>query len=311
MVNYCCVRGCSSNSKRSKHLFYYSLPKDNPRLDQWIQLIGRQDLLDRNLKKLSYRVCSRHFSPSSIKNKHLCADAVPTLCLSNDKEVAEPKEESFHKEIACNSCNKLILGYRYKCITCPDYDLCCRCEMCEAHSEHFMLRIPKPVNFKVADDLIKKFQHYDDIEHVTVDSQRPLNDSSSDDDIPIKRYVKQNDSGIDLTEEMKLQIRNEVTRVLSIKHNDNKKKRKKESKKKESCKKVKIDTTEEKCFGTEDLMALVPEVVFADVNNIRGSQILNIKTETTTNLAADIAETHQPMTDLNFADADFMLTTLN
>lgn len=51
---------------------------------QWLEAVGRVDLLEKDLKKLTHRVCSRHFSPLSIKNKHLCADAVPTLCLPSD-----------------------------------------------------------------------------------------------------------------------------------------------------------------------------------------------------------------------------------
>ncbi|CAB3233234.1 unnamed protein product [Arctia plantaginis] len=280
-------------------------------LEQWLRAIGREDLLEKNLKKLSYRVCSRHFSPASIKNKHLCADAMPTLYLPGNKS-EEPEEETraVHNDIACNSCSKVILGYRYKCITCLDYDLCSKCEMFEAHPDHFMLRIPKPVNFKVADDLIKKWQRFVNVEHVTVDSRIPIDDGSSDDDLPITKYVKQNDSGIDLPEDMKTKIRNEVTRILAIKHIEPKK-RKKDSRKKEECKKKKLTDKEDKSCGTEDLESLFPEVVFADVNDIGGGQILEVKHEMPTNITQSLEDTHEPMADLNFSDTDFMLTGLS
>ncbi|KOB79033.1 Uncharacterized protein OBRU01_01243, partial [Operophtera brumata] len=82
MVNYCCVYGCGRNSRTSKHLYFYSVPKDPIRQEQWLKAARREDLLEKPQDKRNlYRFCSRHFSPQSIKNKHLCADAVPTLYL--------------------------------------------------------------------------------------------------------------------------------------------------------------------------------------------------------------------------------------
>lgn len=39
------------------------------------------------------------------------------------REIGEP-----HVGVTCNSCDKDIHGFRYKCITCPEYDLCGKCE---------------------------------------------------------------------------------------------------------------------------------------------------------------------------------------
>lgn len=314
MVNYCCVVGCGRNNKTSKHLFYYGLPKEQIRLEQWLQVIAREDLLRKNLKKLSYRVCSRHFSPADIKNKHLCSNAVPTLCLPNsDCQEEEEQKQVVHEEIACDSCKKPIIGFRYKCITCPDFDLCSKCELLEAHPDHYLLRIPKPVNYKVADDLIKKWQQLVKvkIEHVTVDE---LNgDASSDDDIPIKMYVTQYDNKLDIPEDVKAKIRNEVTRVLNIKHIEPKK-RKRDYKRKENNKKKKAENSDSKICGTKPFVTLdnsVPEVAFADVNDLRGVQLLDIKDEISTNISSTSKGPDQIITDLDLTDADFILTSLN
>ncbi|XP_075987031.1 uncharacterized protein LOC142983818 isoform X2 [Anticarsia gemmatalis] len=239
-------------------------------------------------------------------NKRLCANAVPTLFLPGTEfsdDASAPDKTKAHSEILCNSCKKPILGYRYKCITCIDYDLCTKCEMFEVHPEHYMLRVPKPVNFKVADDLVKKWQKCINKETHSKD------ESSSDDDIPINRYAKTYDSGIDLSEDIKTKIRNEITRILDIKHDEPKKiKRKKEVKKKDSSKKKKTVDVEKFSVPvpveTVAVDAMVP-VAFADVNDIAGSQILNIKDEMPAALTS--IDSGQPMADLNLSDVDFMM----
>lgn len=50
-----------------------------------------------------------------------------------------------HANVTCDGCNCAIRGYRYKCIECPDYDLCFSCEMKKIHGDHMMLRIVKPL----------------------------------------------------------------------------------------------------------------------------------------------------------------------
>ena len=48
-----------------------------------------------------------------------------------------------HNNVTCDGCNMTpIIGFRYKCMQCPDYDLCQNCKSKHIHSEHMMQRMP-------------------------------------------------------------------------------------------------------------------------------------------------------------------------
>ena len=50
-----------------------------------------------------------------------------------------------HTKFACDGCSASpIVGIRYKCSVCHDYDLCGECEESGVHKEHPMLKIRKP-----------------------------------------------------------------------------------------------------------------------------------------------------------------------
>lgn len=53
----------------------------------------------------------------------------------------------FHPHVYCDGCQKHIAGHRYKCLECPDFDLCIDCESQYMHKEHVMLRIPLSMSF--------------------------------------------------------------------------------------------------------------------------------------------------------------------
>jgi len=54
-----------------------------------------------------------------------------------------------HVGVTCDGCQGTVHGFRYKCIVCPDYDLCSKCEASGIHSEHNMIRIAKPQSVPV------------------------------------------------------------------------------------------------------------------------------------------------------------------
>jgi len=75
-----------------------------------------------------------------------------------DKVTKEPQPPATGEEVAdgplngpeqnalCNSCanGELIIGRRWKCMVCIDYDLCDRCHSAGIHNEHQMLKIEHP-----------------------------------------------------------------------------------------------------------------------------------------------------------------------
>lgn len=44
-----------------------------------------------------------------------------------------------HENIVCDICKNEIIGARYKCLICDDYDLCNSCVQLECHSDHEMI----------------------------------------------------------------------------------------------------------------------------------------------------------------------------
>lgn len=51
-----------------------------------------------------------------------------------------------HPGVECDGCLGPVIGFRYKCVVCPNYDLCEKCSSEGVHSEHNMIKITKPGN---------------------------------------------------------------------------------------------------------------------------------------------------------------------
>lgn len=63
----------------------------------------------------------------------------------NQQDQANNKE--FHVGVECDNCKGSVVGFRYKCVVCPNYDLCEKCSSTGVHSEHNMIKITKPGSF--------------------------------------------------------------------------------------------------------------------------------------------------------------------
>ncbi|CAH0687161.1 unnamed protein product, partial [Chilo suppressalis] len=232
-----------------------------------------------------------------------------TLLLSADDTDDAPVE---HQDIICNNCSNTIIGFRYKCVTCVDYDLCPKCEMSETHAQHYMLRIPRPTKFKIVDDLTKKWKDFFKAEHIRPDCRETTDYSSCDssDDEPITKYSKQYDSGVDLSEDVKETLRKEVARVLKIKDFSKTKKAREKTLLKRSAggtathpiKKQKADPlpVTDKIASTDSSAGpAVPEVAFADVNQL-GDQV-DVKYEVPMS-SGNIEDFVQPMMHVKLSD---------
>jgi len=64
---------------------------------------------------------------------------------------AEGSSDSAHGNVRCDGCNAFpIVGPRYNCTVCPDFDLCAKCEASAVHpAEHPLLKFRQPVNTPV------------------------------------------------------------------------------------------------------------------------------------------------------------------
>ncbi|XP_036051487.1 sequestosome-1 [Onychomys torridus] len=56
----------------------------------------------------------------------------------------EASRSVVHPNVICDGCNGPVVGTRYKCTVCPDYDLCSVCEGKGLHGEHHKLMFPNP-----------------------------------------------------------------------------------------------------------------------------------------------------------------------
>jgi hypothetical protein len=69
-----------------------------------------------------------------------------TITTGTQKDTSE--NQSHHPDVVCDGCQSGIWGPRYKCKTCPDYDLCSTCKEKGIHTEHEFTKIEKPVRGK-------------------------------------------------------------------------------------------------------------------------------------------------------------------
>lgn len=48
---------------------------------------------------------------------------------------------------SCDNCEEIIIGHRYHCLECNDFDLCLKCESSMVHDNHVMIRLPKSTKY--------------------------------------------------------------------------------------------------------------------------------------------------------------------
>nr|XP_040235302.2 protein ref(2)P [Anopheles coluzzii] len=69
------------------------------------------------------------------------ADGAPMQNAATDAMAG--KDLPLHPHVVCDVCDGDIIGHRYKCLTCHDFDICMNCEAKFRHKDHLMMRIPR------------------------------------------------------------------------------------------------------------------------------------------------------------------------
>ncbi|XP_029020861.1 sequestosome-1 [Betta splendens] len=64
-----------------------------------------------------------------------------------------------HPNVTCDGCEGPVVGTRFKCSVCPDYDLCSTCQAEGKHTEHALLPIWHPMQWFPRGKWLKKMRH--------------------------------------------------------------------------------------------------------------------------------------------------------
>lgn len=113
-----------------------------------------QEIVNNKMKDLQENIAQDIFQ--SIKQELTKAEQN----LKNNNNINA--NEIIHQGINCNNCEeKNIKGIRYKCIHCPDYNLCQKCESEVIHvPNHIFIKIRKPVKDEKELNLDDKINNY-------------------------------------------------------------------------------------------------------------------------------------------------------
>ncbi|KAF5284851.1 hypothetical protein FQR65_LT13403 [Abscondita terminalis] len=96
------------------------------------------ELTHSKVKDLTIKIIKRRAEPASHANKM-------------NEDIPQPV-------ICCDGCDKFVTGVRYKCLQCPDFDLCGSCEFQGLHPNHVMVRLPN--NESYSSRCARKFMHH-------------------------------------------------------------------------------------------------------------------------------------------------------
>ncbi|ULT94921.1 hypothetical protein L3Y34_003986 [Caenorhabditis briggsae] len=63
--------------------------------------------------------------------------------VNHAKEKQPDNSSEVHFRVFCDECQNKVIGHRFKCTVCADYDLCQGCEAKGIHADHIMIRMIK------------------------------------------------------------------------------------------------------------------------------------------------------------------------
>jgi len=85
-------------------------------------------------------------NPTTILRLFITEDSPPSIVKRDAATAPQATEGPIHPNVICDGCNNGVVGTRYKCLVCHDFDLCEPCESQKSHDpSHPMLKIQQPI----------------------------------------------------------------------------------------------------------------------------------------------------------------------
>ena len=147
---------------------------DSPKYNNLNKIISKIEQLTYEFKQFT-KVCNYrldHLESNHVKLTNNLISLASTVNNKLDKTEltsANEKTKAIHKNIVCDSCDvQPIIGKRFTCIECDDYDLCEQCEQ-KGHHKHEMLQIITSVSQDKLREKVNKLK-----------STRGINDSEDE-----------------------------------------------------------------------------------------------------------------------------------
>lgn len=140
-----------SKEKKEENNKKKVLNNNNKNNNNNYDIIYIKNLVEKSIKE-EINYITKNIVNKTAKIVSNCLDKKDSFFLKNNiSPDVISKENVVHKNIFCDGCNKgPIVGIRYKCLTCYDFDYCDLCEekLAENHGHNF-IKIRKPINIFV------------------------------------------------------------------------------------------------------------------------------------------------------------------
>lgn len=99
-----------------------------------------------HFRRGAHRVANAHCVLSDNQHHHRRRHDETAADVDQEEATTDGSAAALHANVVCDGCNGSVRGFRYKCVQCPDFDLCQTCESKGMHKQHMMCRMANPVS---------------------------------------------------------------------------------------------------------------------------------------------------------------------